>query len=535
MAGKSSSEQTGTAGWHASREVAPSTVKADDPRLARILGLVGLFLAAVGAMILVLRARGAGSFNPAWGVLSSVVGTALLLFHAALDGDVQIRRTYGMLGYLWIAAAAFSLIPFRGTFAEYFVPYGVASLFLGLLFLMPFARNETEEVWHRAVLRVLGGTGALMAVVGFVGGTANQDFLLGGTLGSPFGVLLILLGFAYLWAFVILVGPASEVGFRASVGFGLLGALAVVVALGRSAVPGWFYSWGWLTSRPLPYLIPSGIILALFGALYTGLAATLTMDNKLVVLFRRELAGFFYSPIAYFVLFSYAAIASILFLMFVSQISVESGMGGSTEPVIAGFLVSWFALGCLLVAVPVLTMKLLSEEQRTGSLEVLLTAPLGEVQVVLSKFLAVLVFFMLVWAPWGVCLVALRIGGGAPFEYRPAISFYLMWLVCGASFLSMGIFFSSLTRNQIIAAVMTFMGMLILTVPYWIKELIAPRSGGIASTAAWEPILNHLSFIELWIQSIYGEITPKFYLFPISCTIFWLFLTVKVLESRRWR
>ena len=174
------------------------------------------------------------------------------------------------------------------------------------------------------------------------------------------------------------------------------------------------------------------------------------------------------------------------------------------EPMIMGFLLSWFALLCLLIAVPVLTMRLLSEEHRTGSLEVLLTAPLDELHVVLSKFLAVLVFFMLIWLPWGVCLVALRIEGGQPFEYRPLLSFYLMWLFSGAAFVSMGLFFSSLTRNQIIAAVLTFMGMLLLTSVYFLAGMVESPRGGTGGMSHWMPILTHVSYIELWISSLAG-------------------------------
>ena len=88
--------------------------------------------------------------------------------------------------------------------------------------------------------------------------------------------------------------------------------------------------------------------------------------------------------------------------------------------------------------VPALTMRLLSEEKRTGTLEVLLTAPVNEAAVVLSKFLACWLFFMLCWVPTGLYLIALRVEGGQPFDYRPLLSFYLAVGASGAAFIAIG-------------------------------------------------------------------------------------------------
>src|SRR5947209_19959550 len=92
--------------WRPARETAPSLVRADDPTVARWLGLIGLLLVTVGSGALVATALGRGSWvGPIWGSLCSVTGMALLLFHATVDAELQIRRIYGVLGYLWLAAA----------------------------------------------------------------------------------------------------------------------------------------------------------------------------------------------------------------------------------------------------------------------------------------------------------------------------------------------------------------------------------------------------------------------------------------------
>src|SRR5262249_56560091 len=100
--------------------------------------------------------------------------------------------------------------------------------------------------------------------------------------------------------------------------------------------------------------------------------------------------------------------------------------------------------------------------------------------------------------------------------------------VTGAAFISMGLFFSSLTRNQIASGVMTFAGMLALTfvslIPWWTDV------GG-----TWEPLLKRVSYLDLWTNTLEGKLIPTGLMFFASLTVLWLFLTVKWMESRRWR
>jgi ABC-type transport system involved in multi-copper enzyme maturation permease subunit len=190
---------------------------------------------------------------------------------------------------------------------------------------------------------------------------------------------------------------------------------------------------------------------------------------------------------------------------------------------------------CLIFIVPVITMRLLSEERRTGTLEVLLTAPVREVTVVLSKFIAAWVFFMLTWVPWTLYLVALRVEGGQPFDYRPLFSFFIVLAVLGAGFVSMGLFFSSLTKSQIAAAVLTFAGMLLATLVSWLRAIIVMRQSVEApEQQPWAVVLRHLAYLETWEQSLSGSLVPKYLLFYLSAAILGLFLTVKVLEARKW-
>jgi ABC-type transport system involved in multi-copper enzyme maturation permease subunit len=252
------------------------------------------------------------------------------------------------------------------------------------------------------------------------------------------------------------------------------------------------------------------------------------------VLTRRELSALFFSPIAYTVLFGFAAMGAYLFLTFVLGLLLDISEQGANivsvqEPVVAGYLVELFLIICAIFVVPIVTMRLLSEEQRTGTMEMLLTLPINETAVVMSKFLAAFIFFMLVWVPWGLYLVSLRVFGGQPFDYLPVLAFYIAVAGTGAGFVAMGLFCSSLTRNQIGAAILSFVGMIILTLFAVLPSLVEKLYPNLAAFS------RHLSYYHLWIGAVRGNLTARDLLFHISAAVFWLFLTVKVLESRKWR
>jgi ABC-2 type transport system permease protein len=341
-------------------------------------------------------------------------------------------------------------------------------------------------------------------------------------------VLLGALGWAYLWAFVGLRGQADDLAHRVAQGMGVLGLVAFLVALGRSALPPLFHYFGWLQTRPLPYLVPDGLLLMGLGAMYAILSAGISTDNRLIVLTRRELAAFFYSPVAYIVLIGFTALAAIQYFFFLDRVIRAPQMGEPmVEPVIVDFVISWWAVIPMIFIVPVLTMRLLSEERRSGTLEVLLTAPLEEASVVVSKFLAALVFFLVLWLPWGLFLVALRVQGGEAFDYRPLLSFFIALAATGAGCVSMGLFFSSMTRNQIIAAIVTFVGMFAWTLIFFLKRDLPQDS-------PWRIIMTYVSYVDLWIEAVQGTLSLRHLVLQISVAIFWLFVTVKVLEARRW-
>jgi ABC-2 type transport system permease protein len=134
---------------------------------------------------------------------------------------------------------------------------------------------------------------------------------------------------------------------------------------------------------------------------------------------------------------------------------------------------------------------------------------------------------MLTWVPAGVFLIALRIETAQAFDYRPLLSFYVALGVCGATFVSGGLFCSAITRNQIIAAFLTFVIMAVFFVCYLFKD-----SNLIGQTL--QILLLRFSFIDLWMESLNGQLPVRDLLIWLSATMFGLFMTVKVLEIRKW-
>jgi ABC-type transport system involved in multi-copper enzyme maturation permease subunit len=205
---------------------------------------------------------------------------------------------------------------------------------------------------------------------------------------------------------------------------------------------------------------------------------------------------------------------------------VEAGQS-LPEPIVSFFIVDIIPVMSLIFVVPILTMRLLAEEKRTGTLEVMLTAPVDEVTVVLSKFAAALLFFLFLWVPWGLFLLDLRVEGGRPFDYMPLLSFAIVLVCTGAAMLSIGLFFSSLTRSQIAAAVLTFMVMVLLLLMYLVQRNMSPGS-------VWPTVFSQIGFVDQWLQSLQGKLFLRSIIVQVSITVFFLFLTVKALEARKW-
>jgi ABC-2 type transport system permease protein len=489
------------------RESAPSFISEDTPALPRTVGMIGAAFVIFGGMALGFNLYGqAVRVSTGWSLFFVTLGLCGLLFHAAFDRDLQIRRMYMVFGLGTLALAV--ILGAIGQFR-----WGVPCAGIALLFLLAFLRNEQDPFLRNLAQLLLGGVGLAMALIGLVGGNVRGDFFL------PHGLVLSVLGLVYVAAYVGSRGISDDRAYYTAVAIALAGLAVMLVALVRSVFP----------LGGIRYFTSYGAILLTVGLGYALTGAGLFSDRPLAVLTRRELGAFFYSPLAYLTLFGFVIFSFIAYWLFIDQLILADPRQPLTEPIVSSYFFALFPVFTAVIVVPVMTMRLFSEEHRSGTLEVLLTAPVEEVTVVLSKFLAALLTYLLMWAPFFLFLVAIPLAGGNPFDYRPLLSFFIALAFTGAAFVAGGVFFSSLTKSQIASGVLTGAFMMLLTFVYFLAH--DQRLAG----SNWDLVFKHVSYLDLWLQSLQGLIVIKFLLFFLSLTVLFLFLTVKVLESRKWR
>ncbi|QEL15523.1 ABC transporter permease [Limnoglobus roseus] len=579
-----------------SAELAPSEERTDEPGFTQIVGLAGAGFAVLGIIVIAFSQSSPRMIPVSWAYMMTAAGLLAMFYHALRDGSLEIRRAYFWIGVALLAVMGVSiaLAQFGGDRVPLVKSLAWAPLlgFLGLVFTTTALRHETDD-WHvRLGLQALLIAGTVLSI-----GTVVLAVILPDTIVGP-GVLYGLLGLGFVMAFLSRVDTGDGPGFLVASALGVLGGAALLYALGRAVFPTILYegppalknayqvldpwktlargaivlfcvgvaAWGglnrnlpaWLRGglallglgfagvfvaasvntfalpSPKPFLVPHGLLLGGLGLVYLAFSLGLVSDSPLIAMTRRELASYFYSPIAYVVLLGMAVIEFIGYWLFLGVI-LRAGPTGPRpfpEPVLQAFVPGTF-LGPIAVVflIPALTMRLFSEERRSGTMEVLITAPVSEWTIVLSKFLGSWFFYMLTWLPMGLYLLGLRFEGGQAFDYRPLLGLYIAIGVCGMGFVAMGLFFSSLTKNQIIAAVLTFMAMLLMLSLYWYTYFTRVGEGAIRE------LLNALSIASYWStweQAASGQLMVRDLVLHGSLAVFWLFLTVKSLESRKW-
>jgi ABC-2 type transport system permease protein len=245
----------------------------------------------------------------------------------------------------------------------------------------------------------------------------------------------------------------------------------------------------------------------------------------------KELRSYFASPIAYIMIGLFSLLFGWFFYVFLmafvqqSEQMMQFGGGGSAnvnQMMIRGLFQNTAVI--ILFVMPMITMRTYSEEKRSGTIELLLTSPVTDLQIILGKFIgalglyaAMLVVTMLYMA------ILFRIGNP---EWRPIVAGYVGLLLMGSCFLSAGLFISSLTKNQIVAGFLTFATFLMLWIINWLGESSGPTT---------RDLLNYLSITEHFEDFSRGIIDTKHVLYYLSFITFGLFLTAKSVDSERWR
>jgi ABC-2 type transport system permease protein len=245
----------------------------------------------------------------------------------------------------------------------------------------------------------------------------------------------------------------------------------------------------------------------------------------------KELRAYFGSPVAWVLLGFWAIIFGYFFNVYLSYFVRQAMQAGAFGPpptmhvntdMIRPLLGNASVL--ILFLLPMLTMRSFSEEKRSGTIELLLTSPLTDVEIILGKFFGIVGMYA---ALLGVTLVSILIlfGLGDP-EWKPILSGYLGLLLLGSCFLSLGLFISSTTSNQVVAGAVTFVLALLFWIISWAADTVAPTAGA---------VLRYLSVTEHFDDFSKGVIDTKHLVFYLSFIFFGLFLTVKSVETERWK
>ncbi len=252
--------------------------------------------------------------------------------------------------------------------------------------------------------------------------------------------------------------------------------------------------------------------------------------GNILTLAEKELRGYFVSPIAYVVLGLFALLFGVFYVSsinFMVQVSMgQFGMGGPQVVNINEYMIRPLfgnTAVVLLMMLPMLTMRSFAEEKRSGTIELLLTSPLTNVQIILGKFLGAMALYALM-----LSLTLIHIGVlfwyGEP-EWAPVASGYLGLLLMGGSFISIGLAISSMTKNQVVAGVGTFAVLLLFWVINWIGDAAGPTT---------QSVLAYLSILEHFDDFSKGVIDTTHVTYYVSFITLGLFLTAKSMDMERW-
>ena len=256
------------------------------------------------------------------------------------------------------------------------------------------------------------------------------------------------------------------------------------------------------------------------------------MSNILAIA-HKELKAYFSSPIAYIVIglwalmYGYFFVAILSFFVRQSMQMGQFGMQGAqamnvNQQLIRPLLQNVLIL--ILFLMPMVTMRAYAEEKRSGTIELLLTSPLTDFQIIVGKFLGAM-------ALYGVMLAVTLIHLGLLFaygrpEWKPIVTAYIGLLLMGGCFIATGLFISSLTRNQIVAGMVTFAVFLMLWIITWIGSFSGPTV---------DKLTQYLSIVDHYDDFGKGVLDTTHLVYYVSFITFGLFLTAKSVDSERWR
>ena len=262
----------------------------------------------------------------------------------------------------------------------------------------------------------------------------------------------------------------------------------------------------------------------------------MTALRNVFALVEKEWRHYFGSPIAYVALSIWTLLFGFFFwvifkqfLMYSMQTAQQMEMGGAFKLSLNDMVISPVLHNMAVVALfilPMLTMRLFAEEKRMGTIELLATAPLTDLQIVMGKFLGAMALYTVMLAAGFVNFALLWKYATVAPEWKPLLTGGLALLLVGGAFIALGLFLSTLTRNQIIAGILGFGLALIFWVLGWLDQ---PMADAVTRVVAYLGVTNHIE------QMMKGVLDLKDLVFYASFIAFGLFLAHQSVLSQRWR
>jgi ABC-2 type transport system permease protein len=252
--------------------------------------------------------------------------------------------------------------------------------------------------------------------------------------------------------------------------------------------------------------------------------------NNILAIAGKELRSYFSTPIAYIVIGFFALLFGYFFyamLIIFNQQSQIGGLEGGGPTDINQQLIRPLFLNAsviMLFVLPLITMRTYSEEKRSGTIELLLTSPLTDFEIIMGKFLGAMALYASMLAITLIHMVLLFSYGNP--EWRVVVTGYIGLLLMGGCFISVGLLISSMTKNQIVSGMITFAVFLLLWVVNWIASFTGPTT---------QSVLNYLSITEHFDDFTKGILDTTHLVYYFSVISFGLFLTARSVDTERWK
>jgi ABC-2 type transport system permease protein len=244
-------------------------------------------------------------------------------------------------------------------------------------------------------------------------------------------------------------------------------------------------------------------------------------------LVRRELGGYFLSWTGYVVI----AVVLLLIGSSFSNLMAALNEEATDRPLTEVFYSTYYFWLILLLGAPVITMRVFAQEKASGTFETLMTTPVSDLQVVLAKFSGAMIFYLLMWLPLLPCLFIVRYytGEQAVLDAGAVGGTFLGIFLLGCVYVALGCFASSLTRSHLVAVMVGLAAGISFFLLSFLSLLFTSRGG-------WKgQFFTHVGLIEHMKDFASGVVDTRPVVLCLSLTVFFLFLTLKVVESRRWK